>query len=132
MATTTTEQLQAGMPFARVLGIELIAATADEVRGRMPWTADHCTAGGVLHGGALVAFADSVGAVCAGLNAAGGMSGTVELKVNYLRPIAAGWVASVTRPVHVGGSTVVVQTELFDESGRRAALVTQTHMRTGR
>ena len=130
MAITSTEQLQAGMPFAGVLGIELDAAAPDEVRARMPWRAAHCTSGGVLHGGVLVAFADSVGAVCAGLNAPNGMSGTVELKVNYLRPVPAGWVASVSRPMHVGGSTVVVQTELFDGDGRRVALVTQTHMRT--
>jgi 1,4-dihydroxy-2-naphthoyl-CoA hydrolase len=127
---SSTEQLQSGMPFARVLGVEIVAAAADEVRARMPWRAEHCTSGGVLHGGVLVAFADSVGAVCAGWHAPNGMSGTVELKVNYLRPVASGWVTSVSRPMHVGGSTLVVQTELFDEADRRVALLTQTHMRT--
>jgi 1,4-dihydroxy-2-naphthoyl-CoA hydrolase len=56
------------MPFAAKLGIELDSATADEVVGRLRWQADLCTAGGVLHGGALMAFAVTLGAVCAFLN----------------------------------------------------------------
>src|SRR5262249_56124448 len=56
------------MPFAAGLGIVLDAANPDEVRGRMPWAPERCTTGGVLHGGALVALADSLGGICAFLN----------------------------------------------------------------
>ena len=62
------DDLLALMPFATALGIELDAAAADEVRGRMAWAPERCTAGGLLHGGALMALADSLGGICAYLN----------------------------------------------------------------
>ena len=117
----------AAMPFAAALGIEVTAVDAREVRARMAWTPEHCTSGGILHGGALITFADTLGAICAGLNVPpGSRSSTLEAKANFLRPVAGGHVAAVARAVHVGRSTVVVQTDLFDDEGRRVALVTQT------
>ena len=63
--SVVTDPLLASMPYAVALGIELDGpATAEEVRGRLPWHADRCTIGGALHGGALMALADSLGAIC--------------------------------------------------------------------
>nr|WP_223198894.1 PaaI family thioesterase [Solihabitans fulvus] len=115
------------MPLAAVLGVELTSADAAEVRGRLGWRADLCTVGGVLHGGALMALADSTGAVCAFLNLpAGATTSTIESKTNFFRGVRAGEVRAVSRPLHVGGSTVVVQTDLYDDSDRRVGQTTQT------
>ena len=120
-------QMVAMMPFAEVLGIELEAASAEEVRGRVPWSADKCTTLGVLHGGALMAAADSVGAVCAFLNLpAGATTSTIESKTNFFRGVREGTVHLVSRPLHVGRTTIVVQTDLTDDRGKRVAQVTQT------
>ena len=119
--------LLATMPFAVACGIELTAAAPDEVRGRMAWSADRCTAGGVLHGGALVTLADTVGAVCAFLNLPEGAStSTVESKTNFFRAVRAGAVHAEARPLHAGRTFIVVQTDLRDDAGRRLAQVTQT------
>ncbi len=119
--------LIAAMPFVASLGIELDAAAADEVLARMEWAGDRCTVGGVLHGGALMTFADSVGAICAFLNLPpAATTSTIESKTNFFRAVRSGTVHAVTRPLHVGGSTVVVQTNLRDDAGRLVAQVTQT------
>ena len=119
--------LAEAMPFARMIGIELVSAAADEVRGRLDWGPERCTTGGVLHGGVLMALADSVGAVCAILNLRPGEStSTIESKTNFFRAVRSGAVEAVTRPLHVGRTTVVVQTDLRDDQGRRVAQVTQT------
>jgi uncharacterized protein (TIGR00369 family) len=115
------------MPFAQHLGIELLDATATEVRARMPWALHLCTSGGVLHGGALMAIADTAGAACAVLSLPEGAgTSTIESKTNFFRAVREGHVDAVTRPLHVGRSTIVVQTDLFDASGKRVAQVTQT------
>lgn len=117
----------AAMPFAASLGIELLSAEAGEVRGRMPWTAALCTTGGMLHGGAMMSLADSLGAVCAFLNLPpGAATTTIESKTNFFRGVAAGEVLAITRPLHVGRRFIVVQTDLADGAGRRIAQVTQT------
>jgi len=115
------------MPFANLCGISLVSATADEVVGAMEWQADRCTIGGTLHGGVLMAFADSVGAICGFLNLpAGASTSTIESKTNFLRPVGKGSVHSVTTPVHVGRRTIVLQTVITDDDGKKVALVTQT------
>jgi 1,4-dihydroxy-2-naphthoyl-CoA hydrolase len=115
------------MPFAALLGIDLVSAACDEVRARLAWSADRCTSGGVLHGGALMALADSTGAVCAFLNLPPGAStATIESKTNFFRSVRSGHVEAVSTPLHVGRSTVVVQTDLRDADGRHVARVTQT------
>ena len=123
-----TEQAQAAMPLARTLGIELLAASPEEVRARLGWAERLCTAGGVLHGGALMALADTAGAYCAFLNLPDGSggTGTIESKTNFLRPVRGGHVEAVSRPLHAGRTTIVVDTDLFDAGGRRVARVTQT------
>jgi uncharacterized protein (TIGR00369 family) len=119
--------LVASMPFAARLGVEVEAASAQEVRGTLDWQEDLCTAGGVLHGGAVMTLADSLGAVCAYLNLPeGATTATIESKTNFFRAVRDGRVSAVSRPLHVGRTSIVVQTELTDAAGKPVALVIQT------
>jgi 1,4-dihydroxy-2-naphthoyl-CoA hydrolase len=122
------KDLVAMVPFAGELGIELDAAGKGEVRGRMAWTPERCTSFGVLHGGALMSFADTLGAVCAFLNLPAGSAGTttVTSTTSFFRAVREGDVTAVTRPLHAGRTVIVVQTDLSDAEGRRVAQVTQT------
>ena len=115
------------MPFSVACGVEVDAAGPEEVRGRITWREDRCTAGGVLHGGALMTLADSLGAICAFLNLPdGATTSTVESKTNFMRPVRAGAAWATTRPLHVGRQTIVLQTEIRDDAGKLVAFVTQT------
>jgi len=115
------------MPFAQELGVRVESAAADEVRGSLDWAASRCTAGGVLHGGALMALADSVGAICAYLNLPEkATTATIESKTNFFRGVRDRRVDAVARPLHVGRSSIVVQTELADADGKPVAIVIQT------
>jgi len=86
-SAATPEQIRDLMPFAALIGAELIAAGPELVRGRLEWAPERCTAGGLLHGGALMALADSCGGACAFLNLPEGADGTatIESKTNFLR-----------------------------------------------
>ena len=115
------------MPFAGELGIRLESATADEVTASMAWRPELCTTFGLLHGGALMSLADSAGAACAFLNLPpDSTTSTIESKTNFFRGVRDGAVHSVTRPLHVGRTTIVVQTDITDDAGKRVAQVTQT------
>ncbi|HTW21704.1 MAG TPA: PaaI family thioesterase [Mycobacteriales bacterium] len=115
------------VPFARLVGIEITAAEPHEVRARLDWHESRCTEGGALHGGALMALADTTGALCAYLNLPEGAgTTTVESKTNFLRAVREGYVDAVARPLHVGRTVIVVETELFDTDGRLVAKTTQT------
>jgi 1,4-dihydroxy-2-naphthoyl-CoA hydrolase len=115
------------MPFAVELGIELDAAEPGEVRGRLAWSPERCTAGGVMHGGALMALADTLGAVCAFLNLPeGAQTTTVSSSTSFMRAVRDGEVTAITRPLHVGRTVIVVQTDLRDDDERLVAQVTQT------
>jgi 1,4-dihydroxy-2-naphthoyl-CoA hydrolase len=119
--------LVATMPFAAALGVEILAASRDEVRGRLAWTPERCTSAGALHGGALMSLGDTCGAVCAFLNLPeGALTTTIESKTNFFRAVRDGHVDAVCRPLHVGRTIIVVQTDLTDAGGRRVAQVTQT------
>jgi uncharacterized protein (TIGR00369 family) len=124
----TPEQIRETMPFARLIGVELIEAAPQVVRGRMPWSTDRCTAGGLLHGGALMALADSCGGACAFLNLPEGAvaTATIESKTNFLRPVREGAVTATTRPLHGGRTLLVLETEIAAEDGALVAKVTQT------
>ncbi len=123
----THERMTDLVPFAGTLGVELVSAEPERVTGRLAWSPERCTAGGVLHGGALMAMADTLGAVCALLNLpSGATTSTIESKTNFFRAVREGHVESVSRPLHVGGSTIVVQTDLFDADGQHVAQTTQT------
>src|SRR5436309_14884551 len=119
--------LQAAMPFTNLLGVELLSASAEEVRGRLAWDESRCTTGGLLHGGALMGLADTLGGVCAFLNLPEGAgTTTIESKTNFLRGGSEGHVDGLCRPLHVGRKFIVVDTDLFDARGKRVARVTQT------
>jgi 1,4-dihydroxy-2-naphthoyl-CoA hydrolase len=119
--------LVAMMPFAAELGIEIDAAAPEEVVGRLPFSPRRCTAGGVLHGGALMTLADSLGAVCAFLNLPSGAgTATISSSANLVRAVREGDVTATSRPLHAGRSVIVVQTELHDAQGRLVGQVTQT------
>ena len=115
------------MPFAAHCGISVVTATRDEVKGTLPWRTELCTSAGVIHGGALMAFADSLGAMCAFLNLPeGALTTTIESKTNFFRPVTKGAAHGTATSVHVGRTTIVVQTDIRDSDGKRVALVTQT------
>jgi uncharacterized protein (TIGR00369 family) len=121
------QRIVAAVPFAVSLGVEVVAADAQEVRGTMAWAPERCTVEGVLHGGALIAFADTLGAICAYLNLQPGAgTTTVESKTNFFRAVRGGHVAGAASPLHVGRSFIVVQTTIVDDEGRNVAQVTQT------
>ena len=123
----SAQALVESMPFATALGIRLEAAAAEEVRGRMDWDAERCTIDGALHGGALMTLADSVAAICAFLNLPKGAStSTIESKTNFFRGVRDRAVIATARPLHVGRTTIVVQTDLRDLDDKRVAIVTQT------
>ena len=120
-------EMVAMMPFAVVLGIELRAAAAEEVSATMAWREELCTTFGAMHGGAMMAMADSVGALCAFLNLPpGANTSTIESKTNFFRGVREGGLHATSRPLHVGRTTIVVQTDLVDDRGKRVAQVTQT------
>jgi uncharacterized protein (TIGR00369 family) len=125
--TFPTERLGELVPMASRLGIELDRAEPGEVIGRMPWSEELCTSANVLHGGAIMAFADTLGAVCASLNMPeGALTTTIESKTNFFRAVTSGVIEGRTRPLHVGRRTIVVQTDVLREDGKPVALTTQT------
>jgi 1,4-dihydroxy-2-naphthoyl-CoA hydrolase len=127
MAANETDALLSMMPFAAVLGIEGVTAMPEQVTGRVRWQESRCTSLGVLHGGVLMALADSIGAYCAVLNLPEGAgTSTIESKTNFLRAVRSGYVEARARPLHVGRTTIVVDTELYDDQGRLVGRVTQT------
>ena len=126
--TPTPQQIRDTMPLASLLGIELLEAGPHLVRGRLAWAAELCTAGALIHGGALMALADSCGGVCAFLNLPEGSTGTatIESKTNFLRAVRDGAVLASTRPLHKGRTMIVLESELTREDGALVAKVTQT------
>jgi uncharacterized protein (TIGR00369 family) len=122
-----TDGLYQAMPFARLLGGEIVSADKDEVVGRLEWRPDLCTTAGVLHGGVVMSMADSLGAACAFLNLPPGAgTSTIESKTNFFRAVRDGAVEVRSTPLHVGRTTVVVQTDVLDSRGKLVARVTQT------
>jgi uncharacterized protein (TIGR00369 family) len=124
----TLANLRDAMPFAALVGIELLEATPQVVRGRLEWSPERCTAGGLMHGAAVMALADSCGGVCAFLNLPEGATGTstIESKTNFLRAVREGALTATTRPLHTGRTLTVIETELTLDDGSLAAKVTQS------
>jgi uncharacterized protein (TIGR00369 family) len=119
------------IPFAKTMGVEIVEASAERVVGRLPVRPDLCTTGGTLHGGAVMAFADSLGAIGAYLSLPEGARGTttLESKTNFLGAAKAGTtVTAEATPVHSGKRTGVWQTRITGEDGKAVALVIQTQL----
>jgi uncharacterized protein (TIGR00369 family) len=121
-------QIRDLMPFAALIGVELLEAGPELVRGRMAWSPERCTTGGVMHGGAMMALADTCGGVCAFLNLPEGAQGTatIDSKTNFLRAVRDGAITASTRPLHAGRTLIVLETEIARADGSLAAKVTQT------
>jgi 1,4-dihydroxy-2-naphthoyl-CoA hydrolase len=119
-----------GMPFSDLMGVEIVERTKDRVRGRMTVRDDLCTANSICHGGAYMAFADTLGAVGAVMNLRPGTgTTTLESKTNFFRAAPAGSVIEgESTPLHVGRRSSVWQTRITSAEGKLLALVTQTQM----
>ena len=121
-----TDAVNAQMPLGSTLGMRTFGG-AEEVDATLEWAPELCTAAGVLHGGILMSLADAAGGVCAFLNLpADASTVTIESKTNFLGVIREGGVLARSRPLHVGKTTIVLETDVFDASGRRVARTTQT------
>jgi 1,4-dihydroxy-2-naphthoyl-CoA hydrolase len=120
--------LHSAMPFTALLGATAVAAAPEEVRLHLDWDPTRCTAGGVLHGGALMGLADAAGGLCAYLNLPDGATGTATITsaTNFLRAVREGHVQAVARPLNTGRTVIVVDVELHDSAGRLVARTTQT------
>jgi uncharacterized protein (TIGR00369 family) len=119
-----------GMPFADLMGLEITERAKDRVVGRLTVREDLCTAGGILHGGAFMAFADALGAIGGFLNLpAGARTTTLESKTNFLGSARVGTtVTGEATPLHIGRRSSVWQTRITSAEGKLLALVTQTQM----
>jgi len=118
------------LPFADLLGILITETSPEKVAAEMLVRDDLCTRPAVLHGGAIMAFADTLGAVATLLNLPEGKgTTTIESKTNFLAPAPAGsTVQAECTPVHRGKRTMVWQTRISTSEGRLVALVTQTQL----
>jgi uncharacterized protein (TIGR00369 family) len=127
---TQGEDIIGRLPLARLLGIEIVEARADRVVARLTVREELCTSGGILHGGAFMALADTAGAVGAVLNLRpGDGTTTIESKTNFLGSAAIGSaVTAEALPIHVGRRSSVWQTRITAETGKLLALVTQTQL----
>jgi uncharacterized protein (TIGR00369 family) len=122
-----TEQLKGTL--SDLLGMRVVEATPDRLVAEVAIRDDLRTVGGALHGGTLMAFADTVGAVATVLNLpAGASTTTLESKTNFFAAGRQGLVRSETTPLHRGKRTMVWQTRVTDESGRLLSLTIQTQM----
>ena len=121
---------QSPLPFATLLGIHFTSAAPDRVTAELTVREDLCTRPAILHGGAIMAFADTLGAAATILNLpAGTGTTTIESKTNFLAPAPVGSrIIGETTPVHRGRRTMVWQTRITTEAGRAVALVTQTQL----
>ena len=123
-------QTDTGMPFANLMGVQILERGKDRVVGQLEVREDLCTAGGILHGGAFMAFADALGAIGGFLNLpAGARTTTLESKTNFLGSAKVGTtVTGEATPLHIGRRSSVWQTRITDETGKLLALVLQTQM----
>jgi uncharacterized protein (TIGR00369 family) len=121
---------QSPLPFAVLLGIHFTIASKERVTAELVVRDDLCTQPAILHGGAIMAFADTLGAAATMLNLREGAgTTTIESKTNFLAPAPVGTkILGETTPVHRGRRTMVWQTRVTTETGRAVALITQTQL----
>ena len=116
--------------FARFMGVRITSASRDQVEAELTVSDDFINRNGVLHGGAIMAFADILGGAASVLNLPdGARTTTIESKTNFFRAVSLGETArAVCIPLHRGRTTMVWQTTITGGDGRRAAIVTQTQL----
>ena len=126
-STDPTEFVRGVMPLCATLGVTAQEVTAEVVSLALAWAPELCTSNEMLHGGAIMALADSAGGTCAFLNLPPGAAGTstIESKTNFLGAVRAGSVVASSRPLHVGRTTMVIETEVR-AGDKLVAKVTQT------
>jgi 1,4-dihydroxy-2-naphthoyl-CoA hydrolase len=125
-ATPGPDGLLAMMPYATTLGIQLHQATPELVTGSLAWTPELCTAGGILHGGAIMSLADAIGAVCAFLNLPQGAgTATIDSTTRLYRPLCTGTLHATASPAHIGRTLIAVTTDLTDDQDRLIAQTSQ-------
>jgi len=126
--TTPIDLVQRMMPLCATLGITAREFVPDAVVLELEWRPELCTSNGVLHGGVIMTLADSAGAGCAFLNLPDGAVGTstIESKTNFLGAVKGGSVTARSTALHVGSTTIVVETEVRNDAGRLVAKITQT------
>jgi len=124
-----TAFIHQSMPLSATLGVTAGRLTPEVVSLSVPWSEGLCTSGGLLHGGAVMALADSAGGACAFLNLPEGAAGTatIESKTNFLGAVRDGVVTATAKPLHIGSTTIVVETEVTNHD-RLIAKVTQTQI----
>ena len=118
-------------PFADLMGMKITHVSPERVTAELLVTKDLTNRNGVLHGGALMGFADNIGgtAATANLPATGGSTATIESKTNFFASIPEGDVAMAEcTPLHRGRTTTVWQTRITRSDGKLAAIVTQTQL----
>ncbi len=116
-----------GMP--RTLGVQLISITRKKVVGELPIRPKHINFSGSVNGGAIMAFADVLGAAGAVANRPPGYrGGTLESKTNFFTAGKGPVLSGVSVPLHIGRTTSVWQTTIKNPDGRKVAIVTQTQM----
>jgi len=114
---------------AELLGIRFVEATPDRVVAELDYRDELTTVGGSLHGGTLMAFADTIGAVATVLNLPEGASTTtLESKTNFFAAARSGTVRAETTPLHRGKRTMAWQTRVTNDAGRLLSLTIQTQM----
>jgi 1,4-dihydroxy-2-naphthoyl-CoA hydrolase len=128
LAESIQERVKGLLP--DLMGIKFMDVTPDKVIAQLAVRKDLCTIGDNLHGGAIMAFADTLGATVAILNMPqGSRTTTIESKTNFIGGAPAGTrVVGESVPVHKGRTTVVCQTTIRSEAGKLVALVTQTQL----
>jgi uncharacterized protein (TIGR00369 family) len=127
-STDPTAFLHQQMPLCATLGIRQVSATTEAVVLAVDFDPRLCTSNDLLHGGTVMALADSAGAYAALLNLPEGAAGTstIESKTNFIRGVRSGTVTATSTVLHRGGTTVVVETEVRDDAGKLVAKTTQT------
>ena len=111
------------------LGIEFLEVTSERVRARLQVSDKLLTTTGVVHGGTLMAFADTIGAAGTVANLAEGQrTATLESKTNFISGCKAGWISAEATPIHKGKRTHVWETRITDEAGKLLSVTTQTQM----
>ena len=122
-----TRMAHSMMPFTESLGLEICDGSSERVVGRAGWAAERCTSDKLLHGGYLMAVADAVGAACAWANLPQyTKTATIESKTNFFKGVTGGHIKIVATPVHVGRTTIVVQTDITNEKGGLVSRTIQT------
>ncbi len=125
-----TTFLRSAVPLCDTLDMRATAAGPAEARVEIDWAPGLCTSDGVLHGGVVMALADSAGGACTYFNLPEGAVGTttIESKTNFLGAVREGVAVASARPLHVGRTTIVIETLVTDGHDRPVAKVTQTQL----